>query len=225
MRSRRSVFLAILIGLDLVMIVVLSALPQWVHTWPPSASLAQGIAPFALSLCLAVTASFGLSDSRGEQSAARPQNISRTRSGMLASLTYGGMWGAAVLCAAGVGPVLSLTLTRADSVSPSESITLLAVNDIYRVEGVDNGGRGGLARLRTLRAELETQNPGHVVLLHAGDLIFPSLLSRMFKGEQRRVSAIRLRMRLCKCASPSQISTGCRLTSSSLRAPARTHPA
>ena len=29
--------------------------------------------------------------------------------------------------------------------------TLLAVNDIYRIGGIDRGERGGLARLRTLR--------------------------------------------------------------------------
>lgn len=185
MRRQRSAFLAILIGLDLVMILALNEVPQWVHARSPSASLAQSIAPFALSLCLAVAAAFGLSDSSGQQRVPRPSNISRSQPEVLASLTYGCLWGAAVFLVVGItGCVLYPMPTRGDNSSSSESITLLAVNDIYRIEGVDNGARGGLARLRTLRAELETQNPGHVVLLHAGDIIFPSLLSRMFKGQQ-----------------------------------------
>lgn len=60
---------------------------------------------------------------------------------------------------------------------------LLAINDVYRIEGVDGGTVGGLARLRTLRQELERQYPD-LLVLHAGDLLFPSFLSRTFNGEQ-----------------------------------------
>lgn len=66
--------------------------------------------------------------------------------------------------------------------SGERSITLLTVNDVYRIEGLDGGQVGGLARLRTLRAELEAAAPERVLLLHAGDVIFPSLLSRVYKG-------------------------------------------
>ncbi len=59
---------------------------------------------------------------------------------------------------------------------------LLHVNDTYRIEGLSDG-RGGLARVRTLRRDLE-DNCGPVMVTHAGDLLFPSLLSRAFKGEQ-----------------------------------------
>jgi len=64
------------------------------------------------------------------------------------------------------------------------SITILTVNDVYRIEGLDDGKAGGLARLRTLRAELEAKAPGRVLLLHGGDVIFPSLLSREYQGKQ-----------------------------------------
>ncbi len=60
---------------------------------------------------------------------------------------------------------------------------LLAVNDVYRIEGVDKGTVGGIARLRTLRMELERQHPD-LLVLHAGDLLFPSFLSRTFNGQQ-----------------------------------------
>jgi len=61
---------------------------------------------------------------------------------------------------------------------------ILAVNDVYRIEGIEGGKRGGLARLRTVRAELEGATPGGVLLLHGGDVIFPSFLSRWYKGKQ-----------------------------------------
>lgn len=67
------------------------------------------------------------------------------------------------------------------------SFTILAVNDVYRINGVaDSEGRGqigGLARLRTLRRSLEAEDPG-LLVLHAGDLLTPSLLSLMYEGRQ-----------------------------------------
>lgn len=65
----------------------------------------------------------------------------------------------------------------------SRTAVLLAINDVYRIEGVEGGTIGGLARLRTLRRELEREHPD-LLLLHGGDLLFPSLLSRTYWGEQ-----------------------------------------
>lgn len=62
-------------------------------------------------------------------------------------------------------------------------VTILAVNDIYRLDGVGEEKAGGLHRLRTLRKMVERETP-HVLLLHAGDFLAPSLVSREFKGEQ-----------------------------------------
>ncbi len=61
--------------------------------------------------------------------------------------------------------------------------TILAVNDIYRIDGVGENEIGGLHRLRTLRKTIEKE-AGKVLLLHAGDFLSPSLESRVFKGEQ-----------------------------------------
>ena len=61
--------------------------------------------------------------------------------------------------------------------------TILAVNDIYRIDGVGEKEAGGLHRLRTLRKTVEKES-GKVLLLHAGDFLSPSLESRVFKGEQ-----------------------------------------
>jgi 5'-nucleotidase len=60
---------------------------------------------------------------------------------------------------------------------------LLAVNDTYRLKGVGARQAGGLHRLRSLRALLERDHPD-LILLHAGDFLAPSLLSRLFEGEQ-----------------------------------------
>jgi 2',3'-cyclic-nucleotide 2'-phosphodiesterase (5'-nucleotidase family) len=60
---------------------------------------------------------------------------------------------------------------------------LLTINDVYRIEGVDGGTVGSIARVRTLRERLEREHPD-LLVLHAGDLLFPSFLSRTFNGEQ-----------------------------------------
>jgi 2',3'-cyclic-nucleotide 2'-phosphodiesterase (5'-nucleotidase family) len=70
-------------------------------------------------------------------------------------------------------------------VAPSADRTavLLSINDVYRIEGVENGTVGTLARVRTLRSELEREHPD-LLMLHAGDFLFPSFASRMLEGQQ-----------------------------------------
>ncbi|MFN3658882.1 MAG: bifunctional metallophosphatase/5'-nucleotidase [Pseudolabrys sp.] len=63
------------------------------------------------------------------------------------------------------------------------TVTFLAINDIYRLEGVADNTSGGLTRVRTLRRAIERDAP-NAILLHAGDFLSPSLVSRMFKGAQ-----------------------------------------
>lgn len=60
---------------------------------------------------------------------------------------------------------------------------LIAINDIYNIEGIDGRKSGGMARLRTLRDHMTT-NDGQPLLLHAGDFLFPSSMSSQFKGRQ-----------------------------------------
>ena len=66
---------------------------------------------------------------------------------------------------------------------PPRSFTLLSINDLYRIEGTGGGAEGGLSRVRALRAELENEHPD-LLFFHAGDLLFPSLMSRQYDGEQ-----------------------------------------
>lgn len=67
--------------------------------------------------------------------------------------------------------------------SGSRTAVILAINDVYRIAGLDGGAVGGLARLRALRRELEQEHPD-LLLLHGGDFLFPSFMSRTFYGQQ-----------------------------------------
>lgn len=77
-----------------------------------------------------------------------------------------------------IGCIRSPTTTA--PVGEATRCTLLTVNDSYRIEEVQPG-RGGMARLRSLRASIEAEGQ-EVVLLHGGDFLFPSLPSRLTKG-------------------------------------------
>ena len=77
--------------------------------------------------------------------------------------------------------LLGISCTSSTKTQPG--FTILGINDVYRIEGVDEGANGGLARVRSLRVELEKANQ-KVLLLHGGDFLFPSLLSRHYQGKQ-----------------------------------------
>jgi 5'-nucleotidase len=62
-------------------------------------------------------------------------------------------------------------------------LTVLQINDAYTLEPVDDGRRGGMARLATLVKELRAKNPNTLFLL-AGDFLSPSVLSTYLKGRQ-----------------------------------------
>ena len=59
-------------------------------------------------------------------------------------------------------------------------LTLLLASDIYKVD--NTSVRGGFARLNAV-VKAERAKGGHVVYAHAGDLISPSLLSGLDRGE------------------------------------------
>ncbi|VAW36682.1 hypothetical protein MNBD_GAMMA01-1472, partial [hydrothermal vent metagenome] len=61
------------------------------------------------------------------------------------------------------------------------SFVILAINDVYRAEGLNNATVGGLARVRTIRQQLLDEGK-EVLLLHAGDFLQPSFSSRINQG-------------------------------------------
>ena len=62
-------------------------------------------------------------------------------------------------------------------------VTLLQVNDVYQFAPVDQGARGGLGRVLTLKKAIEKESP-HTLFLMAGDTISPSVESITYKGAQ-----------------------------------------
>src|ERR1043165_1922386 len=88
-------------------------------------------------------------------------------------------------------PALALVLfvTAIFSIAAQEKtkcnikVTLLQVNDVYQFAPVDQGTRGGLGRVLTLRKSIQQQNP-NTLLLMSGDTISPSVESITYKGAQ-----------------------------------------
>lgn len=66
---------------------------------------------------------------------------------------------------------------------PVTRITLLQLNDVYQTAALDSGKSAGLARVATLRKQVQAENPNTLFLL-AGDTISPSVASTIFKGQQ-----------------------------------------
>jgi len=60
---------------------------------------------------------------------------------------------------------------------------ILQINDAYKIEGLEAGRTGGMARVRTLRRQLEAEGRP-VLVLHGGDVLFPSVASKYLDGAQ-----------------------------------------
>ncbi|MCF6300636.1 MAG: 5'-nucleotidase C-terminal domain-containing protein [Proteobacteria bacterium] len=77
--------------------------------------------------------------------------------------------------------ILSSACHHASNNKQNKPLLVLAINDVYLASGVDNGKSGGLARVKTLRSQLLADG-NDVLLLHAGDFIYPSFDSRIDDG-------------------------------------------
>ena len=75
---------------------------------------------------------------------------------------------------------LLLDVHPAQAQAPRKAV-ILSINDVYRIEGVNNGRSGSMARVRALRTELEETAPD-LIFLHAGDFLSPSFLGRTYAG-------------------------------------------
>jgi 5'-nucleotidase len=62
-------------------------------------------------------------------------------------------------------------------------LTLLHLADVYQIAPVNGGSAGGLARVATLKKELEAEGRSVLVTL-GGDFLSPSVASSIFKGRQ-----------------------------------------
>ena len=80
--------------------------------------------------------------------------------------------------------ILSLAaLTNAQQKKDCVRVTLLQLNDVYQFTPVDQGTRGGFARVMTLRKQIQRESP-NTLFLFAGDTISPSVESITYKGAQ-----------------------------------------
>lgn len=76
-----------------------------------------------------------------------------------------------------------LSIAAQEQTRCNVKVTLLQVNDVYQFAPVDQGTRGGLGRLLTLKKSIQQQNPNTLFLM-AGDTISPSVESITYKGAQ-----------------------------------------
>jgi 2',3'-cyclic-nucleotide 2'-phosphodiesterase (5'-nucleotidase family) len=76
----------------------------------------------------------------------------------------------------------SAASARAQEFRPAFSV--IQLNDVYRIDAVENGQAGGLGRIVTLAERTRRETRAPVMVLHAGDFIAPSLESRYFAGLQ-----------------------------------------
>ncbi len=73
----------------------------------------------------------------------------------------------------------------AEDLAPQDRAALIAINDVYRINGIQQGKEGSLARVRALRLQLQQEyGAGAVSVFLAGDFLSPSLLSRKYRGAQ-----------------------------------------
>src|SRR5687768_16369541 len=80
--------------------------------------------------------------------------------------------------------VLLLALAGCTTTQPQPATSrfkILHINDVYKIEGLEGGQSGGLARLRTLRKHLECDGTP-VLVLHAGYALYPSAMSKYLEA-------------------------------------------
>jgi 5'-nucleotidase len=75
-----------------------------------------------------------------------------------------------------------LLLAGCTSTRPAAHFKILQLNDVYKIEGLEKGQSGGLARVRTLRNQLEADGSA-VLVLHGGDALYPSVMSKYLEAQ------------------------------------------
>jgi 5'-nucleotidase len=80
--------------------------------------------------------------------------------------------------------LLATTPVVAQDAGFTPAVTVVQLNDVYRIDAVANGQLGGLARIATVVERTKRATDAPVLILHAGDMIAPSLESRYFAGRQ-----------------------------------------
>jgi len=77
---------------------------------------------------------------------------------------------------------IALLFLATSALGADRHFIVVQLNDVYKIEGLENGNAGGLARVRTIRKQLGADGTP-VLVMHAGDLLFPSVMSKYLNGE------------------------------------------
>lgn len=88
-----------------------------------------------------------------------------------------------LLCASLILLGSAPSLPAAELAERTTRLTILQINDVSEIAPVENGKRGGLARVATLRDRIAKESP-HTVFVLPGDFLSPSTMSSMFQGDQ-----------------------------------------
>ncbi len=89
----------------------------------------------------------------------------------------------------GVAGAIYLRLTSKQAAPAAAGIdftpafAIIQLNDVYRIDAVENGKLGGLSRVASLVKQTQQANK-NVFIFHAGDFLSPSLESEYFGGHQ-----------------------------------------
>jgi 2',3'-cyclic-nucleotide 2'-phosphodiesterase (5'-nucleotidase family) len=78
---------------------------------------------------------------------------------------------------------LLVVLIALGAFAQAQRVGFLTFNDVYELQGVDSGTRGGAAAVATVEHQVMAFDP-HTLVLFAGDLLSPSVMSNAFKGKQ-----------------------------------------
>jgi len=86
---------------------------------------------------------------------------------------------------------LFVALALLGAVAQAQRVGLITFNDVYELQGVDGGSRGGAAAVASVIHNVKAFHP-NTLILFAGDLLSPSVMSNAFKGEQMVTALNRL---------------------------------
>lgn len=68
--------------------------------------------------------------------------------------------------------------TAAQNTQQPHNFTILQINDVYEIVPLANGREGGLARVATIRKQLQAKDPNTIMVL-AGDFLSPSFIATL----------------------------------------------
>ena len=79
--------------------------------------------------------------------------------------------------------ILILACACSRTAEEAPDLTVIHLNDVYRIDAVEDGNRGGMSRVATIVRRLQADGR-QIRITHGGDFLYPSLESQLWAGEQ-----------------------------------------